>query len=186
MLKNGCFCVVGENSSRVPWISRRSNQSILREINPECSLKGLMLKLKLQYFGHWMRRTDLLEKTLRKDWRWEEKGTIENEMVEWHHRLNGHESEWTPGDGDGQGGLVCCDSWGCKESDTTEWLTELNWILIYLSLKDIEESKTTVMAKAIIKNTLSAIFNPSVVFKQSCEHATSHLYLAIAVSSVAE
>jgi len=58
--------------------------------------------------------------------------------------------------------------------------------LIYLSWKDIEESKTTVMAKAIIKNTLSAIFNPSVVFKQGCEHATSHPYLAIAVSSVAE
>ena len=104
MLKNGCFCVVGENSSRVPWISRRSNQSILREINPECSLKGLMLKLKLQYFGHWMRRTDLLEKTLRKDWRWEEKGTIENEMVEWHHRLNGHEFEQALRVGEGRTG----------------------------------------------------------------------------------
>ena len=64
VLENGCFCVVGENSSRVPWISRRSNQSILREINPECSLKGLMLKLKLQYFGHLMWKADSLEKTL--------------------------------------------------------------------------------------------------------------------------
>ena len=118
-----------------------------------------------------------------KDWEQEEKGTTEAGS---HHQFNGHGFGWTPRVGDGQGGLVCCDSWGCKESDTTEWLTELNWILIYLSLKDIEESKTTVMAKAIIKNTLSAIFNPSVVFKQSCEHATSHLYLAIAVSSVAE
>ena len=54
MLKNGCFCVVGENSSRVPWISRRSNQSILKEINSEYSLEGLMLKLKLQYFGRLM------------------------------------------------------------------------------------------------------------------------------------
>ena len=67
----------------------------------------------------------------RRDWAQEEKGMIEDEMAGWHHWLNGRESEWTPGVGDGQGGLVCCDSWGHKESDTTEWLnwTELNWIL---------------------------------------------------------
>jgi len=59
-----------------------------------------------------------------KDWRWEEKGKTEDEMVGWHHRLDGYEFEWTPGVGDGQGGLVCCDSWGRKESDTTE---RLNW-----------------------------------------------------------
>ena len=61
-----------------------------------------------------------------KDWDWgqEEKGTIEDEMAGWHHRLNGDEFEWTLGVGDGQGGLACCDSWGHKESDTTEWL---NW-----------------------------------------------------------
>ena len=57
-------CGVGEDSLRVPWTARRSNQSILKEISPECSLKGLMLKLKLQYFGHLMRRADSLEKTL--------------------------------------------------------------------------------------------------------------------------
>ena len=64
-----------------------------------------------------------------RDWGQEEKGTIEDEMVEWHHRLDGRESEWTPGVGDGQGGLACCNSWGRKESDTTEQLnwTELNW-----------------------------------------------------------
>ena len=63
-----------------------------------------------------------------KDWGQEEKGMTEDEMVGWHHRLNGHGFGWTPGVGDGQGGLVCCSSWGCKESDTTEWLnwTELN------------------------------------------------------------
>ena len=63
-----------------------------------------------------------------KDWRREEKGMTEDEMAGWHHWLNGRESEWTPGVGDGQGGLVCWDSWGHKESDTTEWLnwTELN------------------------------------------------------------
>ena len=62
-------------------------------------------------------------------WGQEEKGTTEDEMAGWHHRLDGRESEWTLGVGDGQGGLVCCDSWCCKESDTTEWLnwTELNW-----------------------------------------------------------
>ena len=63
-----------------------------------------------------------------RDWGQEEKGTPEDEMAGWHHRLDGHEFEWTPGVGDGQGGLACCDSWGCKESDTTERLnwTELN------------------------------------------------------------
>ena len=59
-----------------------------------------------------------------RDWGQEEKGMIEDEMAGWHHRLYGREFEWTPGVGDGQGGLVCCDSWGCKESDTTE---RLNW-----------------------------------------------------------
>ena len=108
---------------RVPWTARRSNQSILKEISPVCSLEGLMLKLKLQYFGHLIRRVDSLEKTLR-DWGQEEKGTTEDEMAGWHHQLDGHEFEWTPGVGDGQEGLVCCDSWGRKESDTTEWL---NW-----------------------------------------------------------
>ena len=67
---------------RVPWTARRSNQSILKEISPGCSLEGLMLKLKLQYFGHLMRRTDSLEKTvmLEKNWRREKKGTTEDEM----------------------------------------------------------------------------------------------------------
>ena len=66
-----------------------------------------------------------------RDWGQEEKGMIEDEMAGWHHWLDEHESEWTPGDGDGQGGLACCDSWGHKESDMTEWLnwTELNWSL---------------------------------------------------------
>ena len=79
---------------RVPWTARRSNQSILKEISPGCSLEGLMLKLKLQYFGHLMRRVDLLEKTdAGRDWGQEEKGTTENEMAGWHHRLDGREFE---------------------------------------------------------------------------------------------
>ena len=112
-------------------ILRRSNQSILKEISPGCSLEGMMLKLKLQYFGHLMRRVDSLEKTLmlggtggrrrrgRQRMRWLD-GITDSMYIE---------SKWTPGVGDGQGGLACCDSWGHKESDMTERLnwTELNW-----------------------------------------------------------
>ena len=91
-----------------------------------------MLKLKLQYFGYLMRRTDFIWKDpdAGKDWRQEEKGTTEDEMVGWHHWLNGHEFGWTPGVGDGQGGLVCYRPWGRRELDTTEqqnW-TELKWV----------------------------------------------------------
>ena len=78
---------------RVPWTARRPNQSILKETSPEYSLEGLMVKLKFQYFGHLMRRTDSFEKTLILGCRQEEKGTTEDEMVGWHHWLNGHEFE---------------------------------------------------------------------------------------------
>ena len=108
---------------RVPWTARRSNQSILKEISPGCSLEGLMLKLKLQYFGHLMQRADSFEKTLvlgkieaRK------RGPTEDEMVGWHHLLNGHEFEQALGVGDGQRSLVCCSAGSRKESDTTERL----------------------------------------------------------------
>ena len=78
----------------------------------------MMLKWKLHYFGHLMRRVDSLEKTdAGRDWGQEEKGTTEDEMAGWHHWLDGHAFEWTPGVGDGQGDLACCDSWGHKESD---------------------------------------------------------------------
>ena len=77
---------------RVPWTAGRSNQSILKEISPECSLEGLMLKLKLQYFGYLMRRVGSLEKTdAGRDWGQEEKGTTEDEMAGWHHQLDGCE-----------------------------------------------------------------------------------------------
>ena len=87
-------------------------------------MEGLMLKLKLQCFGHLRGRTDSLEKTLMlgKIEGKRRKGTTEDEMVGWHHRLNGHGFGWTPGVSDGQGGLVCCSPWGCKESDMTEQL----------------------------------------------------------------
>ena len=79
---------------RVPWTARRSNQSILKEISPGCSLEGMMLKLKLQYFGHLLRRVDSLENTdAGRDWGQEKKGTTEDETVGWHHRLDGREFE---------------------------------------------------------------------------------------------
>ena len=89
---------------RVPWPPRRPNQSILKEISPGISLEGMMLKLKLQYFGHFMRRVDsdagrlrcwetLKDSDAGRDWGQEEKGTTEDEMAGWHHRLDGRESE---------------------------------------------------------------------------------------------
>ena len=111
----------------VPWTSRRSSQSILKEISSGCSLEGMMLKLKEtpvlwpRHVKGWLIGKD---PDAGRDWGQEEKGTTEDEMAGWYHWLNGHEFRWTPGVGDGQGGLVCCESWGRKESDTTEWL---NW-----------------------------------------------------------
>ena len=108
---------------RVPWTARRSNQSILKEISPEYSLEGLMLKL--QYFGHLMPKTDSVEKTLMlRKTEGRRKTGWQRRVVGWHHQLDAHEFEQAPGVGDGQGGLVCCSSQGCKESDVTE---QLNW-----------------------------------------------------------
>ena len=117
---------------RVPWTARRSNQSILKETSPGCSLEELMLKLKLQYFGHLMRRVDSLEKTLmlggiggrrrrgRQKMRWLDGITDSMHMSlgELRELVMGRWVEM------GEWGLVCCDSCGHKESDTTEWL---NW-----------------------------------------------------------
>ena len=110
---------------KVPWTARRSNQSILKVISHGCSLEGLTLKLKLQYFGHLMRRADSLEKTLMlgKEGR-RRRGQEWMKWLDGITELNGHGFGWIPGVGDGQGSLVCCSSWGRKESDTTE---RLNW-----------------------------------------------------------
>ena len=111
---------------RVPWTARRSNKSILKEISPEYSLDGLMLKLKFQYFGHLMGRTDSLEKTLML-------GKIEGRRRKGRQRLrwldgitdsDGLEFEQAPGVGGRQRGLECCNPWGRKESNMTE---RLNW-----------------------------------------------------------
>ena len=123
---------------RVPWTARRSNQSILKGINPGISLEGMILKLKLQsvlwpsHAKSWLTGKD---PDAGKDWGQEEKGTTEDEMAGWHHQLDGRGFEWTPGVGDGQGGLASCDSWGHKESDTTERLnwTELRVVIAFLS-----------------------------------------------------
>ena len=117
-------CGVWRRLLRVPWTARRSNQSILKEISPGISLEGIMLKLKLWYFGHLMRRVDSLEKTLMLGGIGGKRRRGRQRM----RRLDGItdsmdiESQRTPGVGDGQGGLACCDSWGRKESDTTERL----------------------------------------------------------------
>ena len=120
---------------RVPWTARRSNQSILKGISPEHSLEGLTLKLKLQYFGHLIQRTDSLEKKdpdAGKVWRQEEKGMTEDEMVGWHHQLDRHEFEQASGVGDGQGSLACCSPWGVTKSQT--WLSDWTDYLLELTL----------------------------------------------------
>ena len=106
---------------RVLWTARRSYQSIFREINPEYSLEGLMLKLKLQYFSHLMRTAESLEQVPDpgKDCRQKEKRASEDEMAGWHHGLNGHELEQAPEDSERQGSLACCSPRGLQELDTT-------------------------------------------------------------------
>ena len=106
---------------RVPWTAGRSNQSILKEINAEHSLEGLMLKLKLQYFGHLIQTANSLEKTLMlgKMEGKRRRGRKENEVVRQPHQLSAHESEQSPWDGEGQGNLTYCSPRDRKESDTT-------------------------------------------------------------------
>ena len=120
--------------SRVPWTEERSNQPILKKISPECSLEGLMLKLKLQYFGHLMWRTDSLEKTLMLgmiEGRGE-KGTIEDKMIGWHHQLNEHEFEQIPSkfcDGQRNQRNSCASAHGVPKSQVQlNYWTELKWL----------------------------------------------------------
>ena len=112
---------------RVPWTARRSNQSILKVFIGRTDVEAETPILWSPDVKSWLIWND---PDSGKDWEQEEEGMTEDEMVGWHHRLDGHGFGWTPAVGDGQGGLACWGSWGCKESDTTEWLnwTELNAI----------------------------------------------------------
>ena len=103
---------------RVPWTPRSSNPV---NLNPEYSLEGVMLKLKLRHFGHLMRRAQFIGKDpdAGKDWGQEEKGATEDEKTGWHHRFSRHEFEQTPEDSEEQGNLACCSPRGHKELDTT-------------------------------------------------------------------
>ena len=118
---------------RVPWTARRSNQSILKELNPEYSLEELILKLKLQYFSHLMQRADSLEKSLVLGKIEAGDGETEDEMAGWHHQLNEYELEQIPGDSEGQESLVCCSPWGHKELDTTEQLNNSKGLSLSIS-----------------------------------------------------
>ena len=109
----------------VPWTARRLNQSILKEINPEYSLEGLMVKLQFSWPPNAKSQLVGKDPDASKDWG-QKKGTTEDELVGWHHWLNGHEFEQTQGDGEEQGSLVGCSPWGCKELDMTEWLKNNN------------------------------------------------------------
>ena len=128
---------------RVPWTARRSNQSILK-ISPGISLEGMMIKLKLQYFGHLMQRIDHWKRR----WCWEGMGAGgEGDNRGWDGWM-ASQTQWTwvwvtPRVGDGQGGLACYDSWGCKESDMTE---RLNWTELNQGKRN-EQNKTHIESK---------------------------------------
>ena len=115
-------------AAEIPSRKLKTPREILKEISPGCSLEGLMLKLKTPVLWPPDEKSWLIWKDPDpgKDWRWDEKGMTEDEMVGWHHRLDGHGFGWTPWVGDGQGGLTCCSSWGRKESIRLSDWTELN------------------------------------------------------------
>ena len=144
---------------RRPWATRRSNQSVLKEINPECPLEGLMLKLKLQLFSHLIQRAYSLEKTLML-------GKIEGrrkgqQRMRWLNAiidLNGAKFEQTPGDSEGQGRLLCCSPWGHKELDTTERLNKCVSLVI---------SKSTFLHSA--PRCLSQQIAPATAFFLFCQ-----------------
>ena len=131
--KNWCFWTVVLKKTLVSPLDRRSNQLIQKEISPEYSLEGLMLKLKLQYFGNLMERTDYWKRPLccgRLKPGGE--GVMEDEVVGCYHRLDGHEFEQAPGVVDGQGSLVCCSPE--LQRVTHDWATELKWMELNFSL----------------------------------------------------
>ena len=123
------WTVVLEKTLENPLDCTEIKPVILKEISPEYSLEGLMLKLKLQYWTTWCKALTHLEKNSGKDWR-QEKGMTEDERVGWHHWLNGHEFEQAPGICDGQGGQDSMQSMGLQRVGH-DWMTELNWKVFY-------------------------------------------------------
>ena len=111
-----------------------------------------------------------------RDWGKEEKGTTENEMAGWHHWLDGRESEWTPGVGDGQGGLVCCDSWNRKQSDTTE---QLNWTDGWFMLRLDRKQQNSLKQLSFNKNTLKIKKNCSI--KKSQMNARRKCFIMVVI-----
>ena len=142
-------CDVGERLLRVPWTARKSNQSILKEINPKYSLEGLMLKLKLQYLCPPDTKSQLLRQDpdAGQDWRQEEKWMAENEMVEWHYWFNGHEFEQALEVGDEQGSLVWCRPWGSA------------FFMVQLSHPYLTNGKTIALTRwTLISKVMSLLF----------------------------
>ena len=126
--KNWCFwTVVLEKTLESPLECKEIQPGLVKQISPRISLEVMMLtkaEIPVPWPPHVKSWLAGKNSDAGRDWGQKEKGTTEYEMPGWHHWLNGRESEWTPGVGDGQGGLVCCDSWGREELDTTQWL---NW-----------------------------------------------------------
>ena len=153
---------------RIPWTARKSNQSILKEISPGCSLEGLRLKLKLQYCGHLMGRTDSFEKTLML-------GKIEGRRRGWQRMrwLDGIIDSMDMGlggllrVGNHQGGLACCGSWGRKESDMTEQLNWTEYLYIWIFV-------ITFLCMEFLLLRVGALFQTSV--QGSTKQLTSFLF----------
>ena len=142
-------CDVGERLLRVPWTARKSNQSILKEINPKYSVEGLMLKLKLQYLCPPDTKSQLLRQDpdAGQDWRQEEKGMAEDEMVGWHYWFNGHEFEQALEVGDGQGSLAWCRPWGSA------------FFMVHLSHPYLTNGKTIALTRwTLISKVMSLLF----------------------------
>ena len=148
MLLN-CFLNCWRKLLRVPWTARKSNQSVLRKSVLNINWKDQCWSWNTNILAAWsIELTHLKSPWCRERWK-AKKGMAEDEMVGWHHQLNGHEFEWTPGVGDGQGGLACCSSWGCKESGTTEWP---NWTNHFVN------SFHTVISRVFFVDSLKILF----------------------------
>ena len=155
---------------RIPWTARRSNQSILKEISPGCSLET-DAETEAETLILWpsAAKSLLIWKDLDagKDWRQEEQGKTEDEMVGWHHRLHGHEFEQTPGVTEGQESLACCNPWSLKESDMTEWLNNNNNKWWTQSLRP--------GARVLVNMRISSWFQSYSMFLASAENKCPHI-----------